>query len=201
MAFQKHALHMPAFASPTWAPLCSESVLRETKCLCDETCRWVGWGHKWNICFHYPKTNLVPIKSVQVRRSEDENWQSKLQPCLIPPPCQCRPLQFSSLHSQAEQGTHTLSDFTRGPAGFSQTLAISNGTVLSDLQIPTHLLFTPVLWRTGLNESIKVTQLVNDRPRIWTQGVSHNAMLVTDQKYFTADMSWDLEVNQISSFF
>ena len=27
-----------------------------------------GWGHKQNICFHYPKTNLVPIKGVQVKR-------------------------------------------------------------------------------------------------------------------------------------
>lgn len=115
MAFQKRALPVPAFASDTWAPLCSEVVLRERKCLCKETCRWVGWGHKWNICFHYPKTNLVPIKSVRVRRSEDGNWQSKLQPHLIPPPSQCHPLQPGCLHTQAEQGTHTLSDGTHWP--------------------------------------------------------------------------------------
>lgn len=119
MALQEHAFQVPALASDTWAPLCSELVLRETKCLWEETCRWVGWGHKRNICFHYPKTNLVPIKSVQVRRCEDENWQSKLQPYLIPPQCQCQPLQCGSLHFGAEQGTHTLSDFTHWPYWFS----------------------------------------------------------------------------------
>ena len=76
-----------------------------------------------------------------------------------------------------------------GPAGFSWTLVISSTTVLSDLQIPTPLFFKPVLWSTErLNDAIKVTQLVNDRSRVWTQGVSHNALLVTDQKYFTAGM-------------
>lgn len=84
-----------------------------------------------------------------------------------------------------------------GPAGFSQTLLISNATALSDLQTPTHLSFTPVLWSTErLNDSIKVTQLVNDRPRIWIPGVSHNATLVTDEKYFTANVSWNLEANR-----